>query len=92
MAIEIVEAGIVLSHVPGIYNMVADEPSRKNVECIQVPVWSKEDLNQNEKAKADLIAISIRSNLRCERVMFLSRYVDCKRILRTERFRLCHSI
>ena len=50
MAIEIVEAGIVLSHVPGIYNMLADELSRKNVECIEAPVWSKEDLNQNEKA------------------------------------------
>ena len=50
MAIEIVEAGIVLSHVLGIYNMLADELSRKNVECIEAPVWSKEDLNQNEKA------------------------------------------
>ena len=68
MAIEIVEAGIVLSHVPGIYNMLADELSRKNVDRIQAPVWTKEDLNQNEKAKADLLAITTRSNLRGEPV------------------------
>ena len=73
MAIVIVEAGIVLSHVPGIYNMLADELSRKNVERIEAPVWSKEDLNQNDKAKADLLTISTRSH-RLKNNVFLSRY------------------
>ena len=44
---DIRSTGIKLVHVPGIFNILADELSRKDVERIEAPVFTLEDLEDN---------------------------------------------
>ena len=44
MTLDIRSAGIKFVHVPGIFNILADELSQKDVERIEAPVFTVEDL------------------------------------------------
>ena len=65
MALDIRSAGIKLVHVPGIFNILADELSRKDVERIEAPVFTLEDLEDNVTPKGEIL-VTTRLNHRKE--------------------------